>query len=181
RRAGVSTNMTTPGAKSNRGWTSLFIVLLTVFLFGDDLVAVFRHLQLSRLSRRRGAAFLRTRRECRQQPVDLFALARRALDEIAATHQPLEFAVAAPAMKLVERHRRYRPPVPGAGFTETATCTFVQQHWKPPPPSPVESFPWTRRTYSPGALNVAVVDAFPSASLSMDGLTFSNFTAAGPR
>lgn len=32
-----------------------------------------------------------------------------------------------------------------AALTLTATCALVQQHWKPPPPSPDESLAWTRR------------------------------------
>src|SRR5262245_8570467 len=69
----------------------------------------------------------------------------------------------------------------GCYFTLTATCALVQQHWKPPPPSPVESLPWTRRIYSPGALNVAVVVALPPSSIATFGFWFSNFTAPGPR
>src|SRR5262245_45616765 len=56
---------------------------------------------------------------------------------------------------------------------------LVQQHWNPPPPSPVVSFDWARRMYSPGAANFAVVAALPSAS--GVGLAFSNVTAPGPR
>ena len=33
-----------------------------------------------------------------------------------------------------------------AAFTFTATWALVQQHWKPPPPSPDESLAWRRRT-----------------------------------
>ena len=39
--------------------------------------------------------------------------------------------------------------------TVTLTWALDQQHWKPPPPAPVESLPSTRRMYSPGALKVA--------------------------
>src|SRR5436305_1919328 len=35
--------------------------------------------------------------------------------------------------------------------------------------------------YSPGAVNVAVVAALPSAALSIAGLSFSNVTSPGPR
>src|SRR5262245_45819918 len=68
-----------------------------------------------------------------------------------------------------------------AAFTVTFTCAFVQQHWKPPPPSPVASFPCARRTYSPGSLNVTLVDALPPALRSIVGRAASIFTAAGPR
>src|SRR4249919_191652 len=37
------------------------------------------------------------------------------------------------------------PGCPAAAFTLTATSTFVQQHWKPPPPSPEESLACSRR------------------------------------
>src|SRR5207248_2123218 len=47
--------------------------------------------------------------------------------------------------------------------------------------SPVESFPWTRRMYSPGAVKVAVVVALPSWSVATFGFGGSNFTAPGPR
>src|SRR5437773_2688532 len=66
-------------------------------------------------------------------------------------------------------------------FTVTATCAVDQQHWNPPPPAPVESFASTRRVESPGALNVALVDALPSCAVSMGGLAASNFTSPGPR
>ena len=36
-------------------------------------------------------------------------------------------------------------------MTVTPTWTLVQQHWKPPPPSPVASLACSRRMYSPGA------------------------------
>src|SRR4030095_2231671 len=49
-----------------------------------------------------------------------------------------------------------------------------------PPPSPVTSLPGARRTYSPGALNVAVVAARPSA-LSTGGLLLAKETFPGPR
>src|SRR6266487_1387074 len=74
------------------------------------------------------------------------------------------------------RGRSWRPYL-----TLTATCALVQQHWNPPPPSPVESLPCTRRMYSPGALKVAVVLALPPSSIAIFGLGFSNFTAPGPR
>src|SRR5713101_5186574 len=61
--------------------------------------------------------------------------------------------------------------------------TLVQQHWNPPPPSPVESFACMRRMYSPGAANVAFVVTLP-VSLSIFGLAGSMVTVppgAGPR
>src|SRR6266542_2534807 len=74
------------------------------------------------------------------------------------------------------RGRSWRPYL-----TLTAMCALVQQHWNPPPPSPVESLPCTRRTYSPGALKVAAVVALPPSSTATVGLGFSNFTEPGPR
>src|SRR5205807_5044311 len=67
------------------------------------------------------------------------------------------------------------------GLTETATCTLVQQHWKPPPPSPDASFACRRSTYSPGALKVAVAAVLPLLARSTLGFGLSNVTAAGPR
>src|SRR5437667_1522197 len=67
------------------------------------------------------------------------------------------------------------------GLTETATCTLVQQHWKPPPPSPDASFACRRSTYSPGALNVAVAVVLPLLARSTAGFALSNVTGAGPR
>src|SRR2546429_2560227 len=52
-------------------------------------------------------------------------------------------------------------PALARGVTLTLTWTLVQQHWKPPPPSPVESFACIRRMYSPGAANVALVVTLP--------------------
>src|SRR5262245_42787275 len=46
-----------------------------------------------------------------------------------------------------------------AGVTVTFRIPLVQQHWKPPPPSPDESLATTRSQYSPGSENVAVVVA----------------------
>src|SRR5262245_21213609 len=68
-----------------------------------------------------------------------------------------------------------------AYFTVTPICRLVQQHWSPPPPAPVESFPSMRSTYSPGAENVALTVDLPLAALSIDGRTLSNFTSPGPR
>src|SRR3954463_3449717 len=65
-------------------------------------------------------------------------------------------------------------------FTTTFTCTLVQQHWNPPPPSPETSLAWARSTYSPGALNDAVVVALPVA-LSSAGRASPKVTAPGPR
>src|SRR5262245_1622831 len=65
------------------------------------------------------------------------------------------------------------------GVTVTLTWRFVQQHWNPPPPSPLASLAWRRMLYSPGALNFAVVDAFPS-SMATAGRAFSNVTDPGP-
>src|SRR5437667_1301838 len=67
------------------------------------------------------------------------------------------------------------------GLTETATCTLVQQHWKPPPPSPDASFDCRRSTYSPGALKVAVAAVLPLLARSTLGFALSNVTGAGPR
>src|SRR5690606_20747426 len=66
------------------------------------------------------------------------------------------------------------PPV-----TFTFTCALVQQHWKPPPPSPDRSLACTRTMYSPGAENVAVVENLPSAS--GRGRGSSNVIEPGPR
>src|SRR6185436_8397284 len=66
-------------------------------------------------------------------------------------------------------------------FTVTLTCTFVQQHWKPPPPSPDESLACRRRIYSPAVLKVAIVVAFPPSAALTAGLAGSNVTGAGPR
>src|SRR3954452_3472296 len=63
----------------------------------------------------------------------------------------------------------------------TPTCAFDQQHWKPPPPTPVLSLPSTRKMSSPGALNVALLTVLPSAARSIDGLLLSNLTSPGPR
>src|SRR5947199_333187 len=68
-----------------------------------------------------------------------------------------------------------------AGVTLTLTWTFVQQHWKPPPPSPDESLACRRRTYSPGVVNMTVVVALPPSAALTVGLAGSNATAAGPR
>src|SRR5438128_6111638 len=70
---------------------------------------------------------------------------------------------------------------PAAGLTLTLTWTFVQQHWKPPPPSPDESLACRRRRYSPGVVKVAVVVALPPSAALTAGLAGSNVTAAGPR
>src|ERR1043166_1526008 len=73
---------------------------------------------------------------------------------------------------------------------ETFTCAFDQQHWKPRPPSPVQSLASTFSTYSPGSLNVAVVDDLPlntgfgapcTGALSMEGRSFAKVTSPGPR
>src|SRR5207249_10518699 len=69
--------------------------------------------------------------------------------------------------------RYFVPPV-----TLTFTYAFDQQHWNPPPPSPVESFTCTRSVYSPAVPNVALVVFFPPLSLSMGGPAGSNFTVA---
>ena len=72
------------------------------------------------------------------------------------------------------RCSRYRrPPNPGVysvprreprnrRYSDTVTCTMaeVQQHWKPLPPTPVESRASARSQYSPGALKLAVVRGF---------------------
>ena len=50
---------------------------------------------------------------------------------------------------------------------------------QPPPPSPLASLACPRMMYSPGALNFAVVDAFPS-SIATVGRAFSNVTDPGP-
>src|SRR4030095_15242463 len=82
-----------------------------------------------------------------------------------------------------------------AARTFTFTCRFVQQHWSPPPPSPLASFNCARRTHSPGSVKVAVVVAFPvkspgfsnifgvSASTTTIGVGGANVTAPvdGPR
>src|SRR5262249_54544785 len=65
-------------------------------------------------------------------------------------------------------------------FTVTLTCSVDQQHWNPPPPAPVESLLSSRRMYSPGALNVALLVAFPSFP-SIFGLAASTFPPPGPR
>src|SRR5438105_3775211 len=75
--------------------------------------------------------------------------------------------------------RLYKPAVL-RGVTVTLMWTLVQQHWNPPPPSPVESFACMRRMYSPGAVNVALVVTLP-LSLSIFGFDGSIVTAAGPR
>src|SRR5579862_4689631 len=81
--------------------------------------------------------------------------------------------------------RRYRP-VAAPEVTVTLTWTLVQQHWKPPPPSPVESFACMRRMYSPAVANVAFAVTLP-VSLSIFGFAGSMVTlgveplAAGPR
>src|SRR5262245_15369015 len=64
-------------------------------------------------------------------------------------------------------------------ITVTLTWTLVQQHWKPPPPSPLASLDWARKMYSPGALNFAVVDVFPSLGSTV-GLSLSKVTAPAP-
>src|SRR4029453_7495980 len=66
------------------------------------------------------------------------------------------------------------------GGTKTFKNPFVQQHcaW-PPLATPEASLALTRSTYSPGALNVAVVIAFPS-SRRTTGAAFSNPTVPGP-
>src|ERR1700730_13648286 len=75
-------------------------------------------------------------------------------------------------------------------LTETFTCAVDQQHWKPRPPSPVQSLAVTCNTYSPGSLNVAVVDAFPlntglgaprTSAFSMVGRSLEKLTSPGPR
>src|SRR5215469_12923699 len=75
-------------------------------------------------------------------------------------------------------------------FTDTFTCAFDQQHWKPRPPSPDQSLATTRNTYSPGSLKVAAVTALPwnevfggAAKLasSTAGLSLEKVTGPGPR
>ena len=57
----------------------------------------------------------------------------------------------------------------------------VQQHWKPPPPTPVESSASARSRYSPGALNVTVVVGFwSSGSLTRSDVS-ANSTWPVPR
>src|SRR6185369_4035071 len=77
-----------------------------------------------------------------------------------------------------------------AGFTETLTCAFDQQHSNPRPPSPDQSFATTRNTYSPGSLNLAEVCAFPvnlvnggavNSAFSTSGRALANVTVPGPR
>src|SRR5689334_22743346 len=67
---------------------------------------------------------------------------------------------------------------------------LVQQHWNPRPPSPDQSLATTRRMYSPGSLNVAVVDARPvktavvepgSVVLATAGVALEKVTVPGPR
>src|SRR6185295_10593622 len=76
------------------------------------------------------------------------------------------------------------------GLTETFTKALDQQHWNPRPPSPDASLATTRKTYSPGSLNVAAVVAFPVNTgtgvtllsvFSTVGLLFVNETLPGPR
>src|SRR5947207_4884788 len=66
-------------------------------------------------------------------------------------------------------------------LTVALTWALVQQHWKPPPPSPDMSFACARRMYSPGAVKVAVVVVLPSAALSISGFGLLKLTSAGPR
>src|SRR2546425_246446 len=63
------------------------------------------------------------------------------------TYPPSRFALrwASPTYQTYLTHQACRYFVAEAAFTETPTCTFVQQHWNPPPPEPVESLPSTRR------------------------------------
>src|SRR5437763_1972025 len=73
---------------------------------------------------------------------------------------------------------------------ETFTCAFDQQHWNPRPPSPVQSLARTFNTYSPGSLNVAVVDDLPlntgfgapcTWASSIVGRSLEKVTLPGPR
>src|SRR5262245_51519976 len=70
-------------------------------------------------------------------------------------------------------------------LTVTLTSAFVQQHCSPPPPSPESSLTCARSMYSPGVLNVAVVEASITLLVSppLNNLMESsaNFTAADPR
>ncbi len=86
-----------------------------------------------------------------------------------AVPNPLSAAHVVGEASLAARGRTSRSERRRGYFTLTATCALVQQHWKPPPPSPVESLPCTRRMYSPGALNVAVVVALPPSSTATFG------------
>src|SRR5579872_4649324 len=80
--------------------------------------------------------------------------------------------------------------VPPYFLMETFTCAFDQQHWNPRPPSPDQSLASTFNTYSPGSLNVAVVDALPlntgfaapcTCALSIVGWSLAKVTLPGPR
>src|SRR4029078_2965425 len=62
----------------------------------------------------------------------------------------------------------------------TLTWALVQQHWKPPPPSPDSSFACTLNMYSPAALNVAVVLTI-SPCLLAERRVFAKVTVPGPR
>src|SRR6185436_11857609 len=64
----------------------------------------------------------------------------------------------------------YFPPVLAALIT-ALIYAVVQQHWKPPPPTPDESLPSTRMRYSPGSEKVAVV---LTISFSMAGVLSAN-------
>ena len=72
-------------------------------------------------------------------------------------------------------------------FTDTLTSALVQQHRKPPPPLPVQSFATRYRVYSPGSLKVAVVFALPANAAAESPVFFdpgfagSKVTEPGPR
>src|SRR5579863_10325119 len=75
-------------------------------------------------------------------------------------------------------------------LTTTLTWALVQQHWNPPPPSPDQSLPATRRTYSPGSLKAAVVAILPvnavfggggNSAFSAGDLAGLKVTVPGPR
>src|SRR6187455_1001787 len=73
--------------------------------------------------------------------------------------------------------RCYLPPVL-AGLITALMYAVVQQHWKPPPPTPDESLPSMRMMYSPGSEKVAVV---LTRSFSIVGVLSANLISPGPR
>ena len=67
----------------------------------------------------------------------------------------------------------------GAYLTVTFTCALVQQHWKPPPPSPEMSFACARRMYSPGAREGRRRRRLAVGALSIAGFALGELDVAG--
>jgi hypothetical protein len=88
---------------------------------------------------------IETRDRVLEQPVDVISPAAAAVPSPNATRQRQNVAKT-PGMKHAVVVYRGAGVKERSYLTVTATWAFVQQHWKPPPPSPEESLACRRRT-----------------------------------